>query len=231
MENLTYHRQKVYDPALRLIHLWNGLVIVFLMTTIWLSEFFDRGVGEKTLWQLHVYLGYALAIGVTARLIWGIVGPQHARFSDMWHPAIWWSAIRKFSFKAQPRFGHHTLASGVYLLVYLLLITMVITGLSLAAIEHSMGPLDAWIGDKPWLKEIFEEPHELIYYLLMGFVLMHIAALIWHEHKDKVPLAQAMVTGYQYEIKPNSLPQPTNIDFHIKGDSHASIIDSNQSNV
>jgi len=37
----------------------------------------------------------------------------------------------------------------------------------------------------------------------MGFVVVHIAALIWHEHKDKTPLAQAMVTGYQYEIEPS----------------------------
>jgi len=34
----------------------------------------------------------------------------------------------------------------------------------------------------------------------MGFVLLHIAALIWHECKDKTPLAQSMVTGYQYEV-------------------------------
>ena len=38
MEKITYQRQKVYDPALRLIHLWNGLAILFLMTTIWLSD-------------------------------------------------------------------------------------------------------------------------------------------------------------------------------------------------
>jgi Ni,Fe-hydrogenase I cytochrome b subunit len=87
-------------------------------------------------------------------------------------------------------------------MVYLLLVTMAITGLSLAAIEHSMGPFDPWIGDMPWLKVIVEEPHQIIYYFLMGFVIVHIAALIWHEYKDKTPLAQAMVTGYQYEIEP-----------------------------
>jgi cytochrome b len=212
METITYQRQKVYDPALRLIHLWNGLAILFLMTTIWLSDLFDKGVGEKSLWQLHIYIGYALVVGIVARLVWGIVGPSHARFSDMWHPIVWWDAVRNFNLQAKPRFGHNTLASGAYLLVYLLLITMAITGLSLAAIEHSMGPFDAWIGDMPWLKEIVNEPHEIIYYFLMGFVVVHIAALIWHEYKDKTPLAQAMVTGYQYEVEQNNL----NI-----GDKHA----------
>jgi Ni,Fe-hydrogenase I cytochrome b subunit len=130
----------------------------------------------------------------------------------MWHPIVWWDVVRNFNLQAKPRFGHNSLASGAYLLVYLLLITMAITGLSLAAIEHSMGPLDAWIGDMPWLKEVVEEPHEIIYYFLMGFVVVHIAALIWHENKDKTPLAQAMVTGYQYEVEQNNL----NI-----GDEHA----------
>lgn len=201
METITYNRQKVYDPALRLIHLWNGLAIVFLMVTIWLSDLFDKGVGEDTLWQLHIYIGYALVVGIIARLAWGLIGPRTARFSNMWHPAEWWYAVRNLNFQAKPHVGHHTLASGIYLLVYLLLAVMAVTGLGLAAIEHSTGPLNPWLGDMAWLKDLFEEPHELIYYALMGFVVVHIAALIWHEHKDKTPLAQAMVSGYKYEIE------------------------------
>lgn len=213
METITYQRQKVYDPALRLIHLWNGLAILFLMTTVWLSDLFEKGVGEKTLWQLHIYIGYALVVGIIARLVWGVVGPRHARLSDMWHPIVWWNAVCNFNLHAKPRFGHNTLAGAAYLLVYLLLITMAITGLGLAAVEQSMGPFNTWLGDMPWLKELFEEPHELIFYLLMGFVVIHITALIWHEYKDKTPLAQAMVTGYQYEVKQNYL---------IEGDNHES---------
>lgn len=201
METLIYRRKKVYDPALRLIHMWNGLAILFLMATIWFSELFEKGVGEDTLWQLHIYIGYALVVGIVARLAWGLVGPQHARFSDMWHPAAWWNAIRRFDLQAKPRFGHNILASGAYLLVYGLLAVMAVTGLGLAAIEHSMGPFNIWFGDIAWLEDVFEEPHELIYYFLMIFVVVHIAALIWHEHKDKTPLAQAMVTGYQYEVE------------------------------
>jgi Ni/Fe-hydrogenase 1 B-type cytochrome subunit len=201
METLTYRRQKVYDPVLRLIHAWNGLAILFLMTTVWLSDLFEKGAGKDTLWQLHIYLGYALVLGIVARLAWGIAGPRHARFSDMWHPGTWWNAIRQFNLQVTPRFGHNTLASGVYLLVYLLLAVMAVTGLGLAAVEHSMGPFNVWFGDMPGLKEVFEEPHEFIYNLLIGFVVVHIAALIWHEWKDKTPLAQAMVTGYQYEIE------------------------------
>ncbi|CAN1484572.1 COG3658 Cytochrome b [Methylophilaceae bacterium] len=214
MEKITYRRQKVYDPALRLIHLWNGLAILFLMITIWISDLFDKGVGEDTLWQIHIFIGYALVVGIVARLAWGLVGPSHARFSDMWHPTAWWNAVRHLNLTTKARFGHNTLASAVYLLVYLLLIAMAVSGLGLAAIEHSMGPFNSWFGDMTWLEDLFEEPHEIIYYLLMGFVVIHIAALIWHEYKDKTPVAQAMVTGYQYEVEPNSIQQ-------TQGDDHA----------
>lgn len=214
METITYKQQKVYDPVLRFIHFWNGLTILFLFITIWLSDLFNKGASEDALWQLHIYLGYALIVGVVARLTWGFVGPHHARFSDMWHPVVWWNAVRNFNLKATPRFGHNTLASGAYMLVYLLLIVMAVTGLGLAAVEHSTGPFDAWFGDMAWLKDTFEEPHELIYYLLMGFVVVHIAALIWHEKKDKAPLAQSMVSGYQYQLDSNEVTK-------IKGEQDA----------
>ncbi len=200
METLNYRRQKVYDPVLRIIHAWNGISILFLMATVWLSDLFDKGAGEEALWHLHIYLGYGLILGLAARLAWGIVGPQHARFSDLWHPSSWWKAVRTQNFRSTPRFGHDTLASSVYLIVYLLLVVMAVTGLGLAAAEYSMGPFNGWFGDMAWAEDIFEEPHEAIFYILMGFVVLHIAALIWHELKDKTPLAQSMVSGYQYQL-------------------------------
>lgn len=203
MTTLNYRREKVYDPVLRIIHAWNGLAILFLLSTVWISDFFEKGSAEETLWTLHIFLGYALVTGLVARLIWGLAGPAHARFKDMWHPSAWLQAISIGKLHAQPRFGHHPFASGVYLALYLLLAVMAITGLGLAAVEHSMGPLNSWIGDMPWLEDIFEEPHEFIYNLILAFVVIHIAALVWHEKKDQAPLAQAMVSGYQYQKLPN----------------------------
>ncbi|MCX7627754.1 MAG: cytochrome b/b6 domain-containing protein [Methylophilaceae bacterium] len=201
METLIYHRRKVYDPILRIIHAWNGLSILILMATVWLSDLFPKGAQEDALWQAHIMVGYALVCGLVARLAWGLVGPAHARFTDLWHPAAWWQAVRHLDLQKSPRFGHDRLASGVYLLVYLLLLVMAVTGLGLAAAEHGTGPFNAWCGDMPGLKEVFEAPHEAIYNLLIAFVIVHIGALIWHERKDKTPLAQAMVSGYQYQLE------------------------------
>lgn len=198
METLTYQREKVYDPVLRILHAWNALAILLLIMSVWLEDMAGKMVDEDVIWQFHIVLGYGLTLGLIARIIWGLVGPSHARFSDMWHPAAWWRAIRNFNFRSQPRLGHDMLASGAYLAVYGLLLVMAVTGLGLAAAEFDTGPFHAWFADVAWNEDWFEEPHEIIYNLLMLFVVIHIAALIWHECKDKIPLAQAMVSGYKY---------------------------------
>ena len=202
MEKSTYRRRRVYDGVLRLVHAWNGLAILCLMLTVWLSGRFDHGAARQALWQFHILLGHGLILGLAARLAWGLVGPQHARFADLWHPVQWLTALRTCSLKTAPRFGHHPLASAIYLGVYALLLAMAATGLGLAAVEHGTGPLAPWLTDSLWLKEPLKTPHELGYWLLGAFVLAHVAALIRHEIADRTPLAQGMVSGYQYSISP-----------------------------
>ncbi|MEQ1667806.1 MAG: cytochrome b/b6 domain-containing protein [Sulfuriferula sp.] len=201
METLTYTRIRVYDGTLRLIHAWNGITILCLILTVSLADLFDLGLATKTLWLIHIYLGYALVLGLVARLVWGVAGPHSARFTDMWHPRHWWRALRTLTFRTTPRFGHDVLASGIYITVYIVLLMMMVTGLSLAAIEHSMGPATPWLDDSIWLKHLFKTPHELGYDILIAFTVIHISALIRHEKHDQTPIAQAMVSGYQYRIK------------------------------
>jgi Ni/Fe-hydrogenase 1 B-type cytochrome subunit len=198
MELIAYQRKKTYDGVLRLIHGWNGLAILALMMTVWASTLFEQGAAEHALWQAHVYIGFALVLGLVARVTWGIAGPATARFSDMWHPRAWADAARHFSLHRQAGFGHDPMASAAYLTVYVLLGIMAATGLSLAAIEHDMGPLTPWLGDSIWLKNAIKAPHEFIYNVLLVFVGVHLAALVWHEKRDRRPIAQAMVSGYQY---------------------------------
>jgi cytochrome b len=48
------------------------------------------------------------------------------------------------------------------------------------------------------MKDWFKTPHDVLEEFVLGFVVLHIAALILHEVSHGVPLAQAMVSGYQY---------------------------------
>jgi len=42
------------------------------------------------------------------------------------------------------------------------------------------------------------EAHEGAALVVVGFIAAHLLALVWHERRDGVPVAQAMISGYQY---------------------------------
>jgi cytochrome b len=140
-----------------------------------------------------------LVLGLVGRIAWGINGPEHARWSAMWHWAAWMKSLRTRKFFGEPaEFGHEPLASGAYLAFYAIVLVMVCTGLALAAIDQGRGPLVPWLGHDVTLKHLFKTPHEFLEKFVWGYVILHIAALILHEARHGVPMAQSMVSGYQY---------------------------------
>jgi cytochrome b len=199
MARLFLDREKVYDPVLRTIHAWNALAIVLLLLGGRVGEWLGYTPEAASLWRFHVWTGYGLVLGLVARATWGLAGPPHARISALWQPRAWWQALRtRQVFAAPQEWGHHAPATAVYLLFYLVLFGMAATGLVLAAIEQGRGPLTFWFGHDVLLRHAFREPHEWMENAVLVFVVAHIAALILHEVRHGVPLAQAMVSGYQY---------------------------------
>lgn len=206
-EAVAYKRARVYDPLLRLLHWTISLSILVLISTICIQELhlFEPGMQRATIWASHVYAGYVLAISVALRVVWGLVGPQMARFSNMWHFTLWMNALKvliKEKRLIQPEeakaFGHDPLASVVYLVIYLILIGMSISGLLLAGMAQDMGPFSAAAPANYPLEKMIEELHETGFKVILIFIVAHIAALIWHEKKDQLPVAQSMISGYQY---------------------------------
>lgn len=189
----------VYDPVLRLIHAWNALVIVLLIAGGQAASLLDYAWPAAGLWRLHLWLGYGLLLGLVARLIWALSGPEHARWRALWHPEAWRQALARRSVFTPPVGpGHHPLASGVYLLIYALLLVMVATGLALAAIDQNTGPLYAWLGHDVFSKALFRTPHAWLQYLFLAYIVVHLTALVLHQRRHGVPVAQAMVSGHQY---------------------------------
>lgn len=199
MEASVLSRAQVYDPLLRIIHAWNAILVVLLLASSQVATWLEFSWEAAALWRLHLWCGYLLFIGLIARLVWGIVGPSHARWSELWHPAVWLEAVRKRRFFSPPEaLGHHPLASIAYLLFYGMAWCLAITGLALAAIDQGVGPLYDALGYAFELKSWFRTPHDWLEELILAFVIVHLAALILHERRHGIPIAQAMVSGYQY---------------------------------
>jgi len=189
--------RRVYDPLLRLQHAAIALSIISLIVTSQLADWFEHGPYEDTLWNLHILSGYVLATSLLTRLLWGLVGPASARWRDLWHPAVWKDSLKNLRLQAAHRVGHDPIASLAYLFAYGVMALMVVSGLGLAASEFQAGPLAGWLGNATWLEDVLEDPHEAGFVLMLGFIGLHMAALVFHQLRGE-RVAQSMLTGKQY---------------------------------
>lgn len=189
--------QRVFDPLLRALHWTIALSIIALIASSQLAEAFEHGPYENTIWNLHILAGYVLTAGLLTRLLWGLLGPESARWGDLWHPAVWMASLKNLRLSGAHRAGHDPIASLGYLFAYSVMALMVVTGLALAASEFQAGPLAAWLGGSSWLEDVMEDPHEVGFGLLLGFIGLHMAALVYHQFRGE-RVAQSMVTGKQY---------------------------------
>ncbi len=196
METITLERKKVYDPFLRIIHAWNGLAILLLIITGFFKKYLPKIIEHKVgfLVKLHVYIGIGLCVGLTLRIIWAMIGPSSARFLDLWHPRAWWKAVSQRKLDHYERFGHDVYSSFAYLAVYGLLLAQCTIGLILGPFRF-----DAFTHALPI--EFLKEVHLAINYVLLLFVVVHVSMLIVHEKRQQAPLAQSMISGFQYKKK------------------------------
>lgn len=197
MSHPALRARRIFDPLLRVLHWSLALSILALVATSQLAEAFEHGPWEEAIWNLHIISGYVLSIALLTRLLWGMVGPASARWRDLWHPAVWREALTRLRLPTAQRAGHDPIASLAYLFAYGVMALMVVSGLALAAGEFNAGPLAAWLGHASWLEDKMEDPHEVGFSLMLAFIGLHMAALVFHQLRGE-RVAQSMVTGKQY---------------------------------
>ena len=142
---------KVWDPLVRLFH-WT-LVLAFAIAY----------VTEEELLDLHVFAGYVILGLIGFRLVWGVIGTRHARFSDfVYSPAT----IRQFlkdtlALRAKRYIGHNPAGGAMIILMIISLLLTSVTGLATYGTEEQAGPLANWLaGASHFWEEAFEETEE-----------------------------------------------------------------------
>lgn len=198
MEPQILAREKVYGAIQRLLHWWIAALVVALTVMGWISKYIEPDVSRTVLIHSHILLGFGLALGLTMRILWGSIGPCHARLSALWYPSQWWQTLRRQYHPQDEHVGHHPIASLAYLALYGSLIISATTGLILAAIRHDQGPFaEIFFDDFCW-HYLFLHVHDFVLYLTTSFIVIHIAGMIIHEQQTGRPTAQSMLSGYQY---------------------------------
>jgi len=126
----------------------------------------------------HAAFGYGIALLLFFRLLWGIVGPQYARFST-WPLSI--TALKAFlqdirhPQTAYP--GHNPAASWVMLGILAVLLLTVASGVLTYGTQEGRG-LFAFL-NHTWFREmeLFEEVHESFSALLWILVALHLGGV------------------------------------------------------
>jgi cytochrome b len=172
---------RVWDLPTRLFH-W---AIVLLVPAMWATH-------ELDLMDVHILLGQAMLGLVLFRLIWGAIGGSTARFAGFVRgPRAVLAYVRG---RAGGAFGHNPL--GGWSVIAMLLLLAVQVGLGLFATDedglHS-GPLSHLVSYDS--ARILAHRHEIVFYILLGFIALHLAAVLYYRFVKRDDLITPMVTG------------------------------------
>lgn len=169
------HAVRVWDLGVRVFH-WS-LAVLFALNFAVLDA--DSAA--------HEWVGYAILALVAARLVWGLIGTRHARFSAFPpSPRAAWRHLRTIlaGHEETPHLSHNPIGA---LMVYNLLACMLALGLT----GWMMG-LDALWG-VAWVEEV----HEVIANWAMLSVVLHVLGVAVEQRRSRVPLVRAMLTGWK----------------------------------
>ncbi len=163
---------QVWDRFVRLFH-WS-LVGCVLLNQFVLEE------GETA----HQWLGYAAVALVAARIVWGFIGSQYARFADFFPTPARLRAHVGEMLRGTPSHhpGHNPLGALMMLALMGLVLALGLTGW--------MQTLDAFFGTE-WVQDV----HGWLADALIISAGLHAAAALLMGRLERTRLVKAMVTG------------------------------------
>ena len=184
--------KQVSTPSVQ-VHVWDRFVRLFHWTLV--AAFALAYFTEDDLLAVHVYAGYVVGVLIVARLMWGFVGPRHARFSDfVYAPVTTLRYLRDLIlFRAERHIGHSPAGGAMVVLLLVLLALTVTTGLVVYGGDQQAGPLAGMF--RRDTGEATEEIHEVIAIITLAFVFLHISAVVFASLVHRENLVRAMITG------------------------------------
>lgn len=176
----------VWDPFVRLFH-W-----------LMVGAFFTAYLSEEDFLTIHIWAGYTVTGLLLLRLIWGVIGTKHARFTDFVYPPkhILQFLKETLSLKAKRYIGHNPAGGAMVVLLLVSLMITALSGLILLGVEEAQGPLAPWLsGASHSLGDLLEELHEFFANFTVFLVFIHIAGVLVESLIHRENLTASMFSG------------------------------------
>jgi cytochrome b len=177
----------VWDLPLRLFH-WLFALSIF-------ASWGTAQLGFKWM-QWHIWLGYWVIGLVAFRLIWGFVGPKHARFSNFLKgPSAIFRYVRGFAGVGAPlrSVGHNPLGGLMVILMLLLVAFQEYTGLFATDDIAWAGPYNGAISGS--VASTLTSLHHVISNCILAAIGLHLTAIAYYAFVKGENLVPAMLTG------------------------------------
>lgn len=194
-------KRLVWDVPLRLFH-W---LLVLSLALLWFSQWagYERlthipeAVGLDWM-MIHMWLGYWTLGLIIFRLIWGVVGPRHARFASFFPSPDRITAYLRGSSREMARpAGHNPLGALMVFLMLALVGTQAVTGLFANDDIFTYGPYS----EADWLSgetiALLNSIHHALFDYILVAIAIHILAILIYALVLKQNLVGPMIHGHK----------------------------------
>lgn len=172
---------KVWDVPTRLFH-W---LLVLAIVGLWYT-------GTEADMDQHIPLAYFTLALLLFRIIWGFIGSFYSRFSAFpLRPSKAISYIRNGLHSDEP--GHNPLGSWSVIVMLLTLAAQLITGLFANDSILTEGPLAHYVSND--FSDLMTSLHSLNFNILLGLIILHIAAILFYTVVKRDDILASMITG------------------------------------
>lgn len=186
----------VWDWPTRLFH--------WLLATCFVGSWVTAEAGFD--WtEVHFLFGYTTLGLVVFRIVWGFVGPAHARFSRfLKSPSVVIDYGRSlFARGTAPSVGHNPLGGWMVVVLLVVVAVQASTGLFLSDDIFYAGPLNPLVSGA--LADRLAGIHHLNFNVLQGFVALHVVAIGFYGLWKRQNLVTPMLTGRKQVCESNEI--------------------------
>jgi len=174
----------IWDLPLRIFH-WS-----FAFTI--LASWYTAEHKEDHI-ELHMQLGFVALALIIFRILWGVIGPKHARFSQFIPSPKGLIAYLTKSKKNTTTPGHNPMGALMVILMILLISAQAISGLFINDDVFSSGPYYGSLSSG--LEKLMSFLHHNTFDLMIAAIVLHLAAITYYWRVKKQNLVIPMITG------------------------------------